>query len=387
MNSEVENILKEKKYPLNYPADAIAILNALSFTGGKDLVLVGSQQIRSQKYAGDYDAYEEVNVKGKTVTAAVKSLVTGFKAIVTHLKSIPNLFIGDIKAGLVPEWTVLSEDYKQFSYNKSTDVLKKLLKAKIISQYEYNDNSKLLNPKLTLEQFLIAKNNIKFHIVRWTPATVAAGKQTLRNGRVYTLAEAFEAPTIVKLDTIGLVNKSRFTEFSCIYQFIHNGKPINNFTINIEQSLKESIISYTTEGKLFKVLKRKFALAKFMNNQKELLRLNPILNGELGQLYVIQSDLTTLLSLLEYADAPIKLIKHEMGQFIDRFSNIYSVKSFLRIEPKLIDDIKTALQFTNKSRLISRLKIINEEIEDVLNKSTKEVIKGGCRCNYKSVIR
>ena len=222
--------------------------------------------------------------------------------------------------------------------------------------------------------------------MRWTALTVANGSQKLRDGRTYTLAEAFTAPSIVKVDVIGNVT-SRYVEFSCIYEFKNNGKPINDVNLDIKRSLEEAILSYTAEGKLFKVLKRKFSLAKYANDVPTLKKLNALLNSDLGKLYVIQSDMATLIALLDYPDAPVKLIKKELGQFVERFAKIYTLPSFLKMESKLIDDINTAIKFTSKPRLVARLKVINDEIENVLNNSTASVIKGKGMCNYRPVIR
>lgn len=378
------DIIKEKEYPLNYPADAVRVISTLSFTGDKNLGIVGSQSLRSQQYAGDYDCYNTVELTGSK-PAALKKIVTKFKSVVASLKKLKYCFVGDIKAGLVPEWEVITG--AKYNASDAKAKLKALLKDKIITQYEHDDAAAFLKPRLNPAQVSIAKNNIKFHIVRWTPALIKLGKQKLRDGRIMTLEEAIQSPSIVKIDVIALVSNNRFSEFSCIYSFFLNGKPINDAKIDIKQSLKEAIESYTEEGKLFKVLKRKFSYAKLTNDTAAIKRLNPILTSDLGRLYVIQSDMATLLSLLEYTDAPIKMIKQEMDEFINRFSNIYTVKAFLKIEPKLIEDIHTALKFKSKARLISRLKIINEEIERVLNKSTEAVIKGGARCNYRPVIR
>lgn len=378
------DIIKEKEYPTNYPADAIKVISTLSFTGNKNLSLVGSQSLRSQLYAGDYDCYNNVELH-TTHEKAIKEIVGKFKTTVTSLKKMKNVFIGDMKAGLVPEWEVLSDS--KYSATKAKARLQKLYKDGIITKYELDDSMVFLKPTLSYGEYLIAKNNIKFHIVRWTPALIKAGQQKLRDGRNYTLAEAIQAPSIVKIDVIALVSNNRFSEFSCIYSLYNNGKPINKHKIDIKKSLEEAIVSYTLEGKLFKVLKRKFSLAKLTNDTATLKKLNPILTSDLGRLYVIQSDMATLLSLLEYRDAPIKMIKQEMDEFVNRFANIYTVKAFLKIEPKLIEDIHTALTFKSKARLIARLKVINEEIERVLNMSTEEVIKGGGRISYRPVIR
>ena len=380
----MSDIIKEKQYPLNYPSDAIKIISTLSFTGTKDISIVGSQSLRSQQYTGDYDCYNTVRLSGSK-EAAVAKIVRKFKSVVAGLKALPNVFVGDIKAGLVPEWEVLPGD--KYKASEAKALLKKLLADKIITQYEYDDTVPYLKPRLSHAELLVAKNNIKFHIVRWTPALIKAGKQRLRDGRTLTLADAVQDPSIVKIDAIGLVSNNRFAEFSCIYSFMLGSKPINDTKIDIKTSLKDAIESYTLEGKLFKVLKRKFSLAKLSNDKASLERLNKILTSDLGRLYTIQTDMATLLSLLEYADAPIKMIKQEMDEFVNRFANIYTIPAFLKIEPRLIEDIRTALKIKSKARLVARLKVINDEIERVLNNSTKAVIKGGGRCNYRPVFR
>ena len=86
-----------KGNPDNYSADVLGVLDALSM-GGK-ITIVGSSSIRSQLYAGDYDAAEDV----KDVDVAQK-----LKEVVKKLRTLPETFINDIKIGEVPEWNVFS---------------------------------------------------------------------------------------------------------------------------------------------------------------------------------------------------------------------------------------------------------------------------------------
>jgi hypothetical protein len=385
-NIRMSDIIKEKSFPKNYPAEALKIIQTLSFTGDENLKLVGSQALRSQEYAGDYDIYNTVELKEKSDDKAIAKLVKKFQSIISSIKKMPDAFLGDIKAGLVPEWEVLPATYKTFSAKKARTKLVQLNKDGVITKYEMEDAMKYIKPNASLADFLIAKNNIKFHIVRWTATTVAQGSQKLRDGRTYTLAEAFKAPSIVKVDVIGSVT-NRYVEFSCIYEFKNNGKPVNDVKLDIKRSLDDAILSYTAEGKYFKVLKRQFSLAKYKNDMASIKKLNALLNSDLGKLYVIQSDMATLVALLDYPDAPVKMIKKELGQFVERFAKIYTLPSFLKMESKLIDDINTAVKFASKPRLVARLKIINQEIENVLNKSTTSVLKGRGMCNYRPVIR
>ena len=100
-------ILKEKPFPSGYPDDAVKVLKAMSFTEGKALNIVGSQALRSQLYAGDYDGYEIVETEYPTDKEALDYLVSKFQSMIKELKSMKNVYIGDIKAGVIEEWRVI----------------------------------------------------------------------------------------------------------------------------------------------------------------------------------------------------------------------------------------------------------------------------------------
>ena len=93
---QYEDIIKKKKYPEGYPEDSLDVLEKMSFTNGKALNIIGSMQMRSQLYAGDYDAMETVKTHGNT-KVAVRKLALKFKSIVRKLLKTPNLYISDIK--------------------------------------------------------------------------------------------------------------------------------------------------------------------------------------------------------------------------------------------------------------------------------------------------
>lgn len=334
----MSEVLTKKSFPENYPTDATTILDTMSFTHGKTIKLVGSMSLRSQQYAGDYDAYEVVP------PSSVASLVSRFQHIVKDLIGLPNAYIGDIKAGVIDEWKVGKEG------------LSGLRTKGVITAAEEKEAKKGL------------PEDIKFHIVRWTPREVLRGRKTLRDGRVYTLTEAFRSPSIIKLDVVGLVNNSRYTDFSVIYE-LHDptGKTLNPVKKDVGASLRDDIEHYTKKGEHFKVLKRKFALAKLKGNTKELKRLQPILNGDLGRLYQVVSDIGTLLYLLENHKGSLSKMKFEIDQFRGRLANIYSLKGYLRAEPGILDKIGEALKGT-KTQMRSRLRVLDEELRGILNK-------------------
>lgn len=371
---------RTKSYPENYPKDAVDILDAMSFSKGRDVKLLGSMSIRSQQYAGDYDAYEVVKRKGDA-SSVLDSLASEFQSIIKNLRGMPNVFIGDIKAGSVEEWRVLPKgagvvDNKIVGYNSvaSKRKLDELRRANIITEGEQKDAEALLDYATTPAKFLLARKKIKFHVIRWTVPEVLAGVQTLRDGSHFTLQDAFSSPTISKLDTIAFVQNNRYTDFSIIYEFQANGKVLNPAFEDIGKSLREDIISYKAEGNPFKVLKREFALAKFRGDDRTLKSLTPVLNSDLGRLYSLQSDVGTLITLLdEHRNVPISRVRYEIDQFKSRMANIYTLPDFLKTEHTLLAHIGSALKTTSQQQLLGHLNQIQDILMSSLTRNTKRL--------------
>jgi len=359
-----------KNYPKNYPSDAVSILDTMSFTHGKGMTVIGSMSLRSQQYAGDYDVEDEVSLHNKTDEAALKQLARRFKEIVRNLLKMKNVFIGDIKSGEVEDWKVVSDGY--YDVKTSRARVEELLKNKIITEEEAKDALEVLRPK----NELVARATIKFHVVRWTVKQVLAGHQTLRDGRRFTLEDAFSSPAITKVDVIGLVQNNRYTEFGVVYVFKNNGHRLNPDTRNIRQSLVESMIEYRQQNNPFKALKREFAIAKFDNNTKEIEKLTPILNSDLGRLYSLVSDIGTLISLLElHKDAPLSMIRFELDQFKGRMANIYSLKDFIVGEDRLLRDLNKILETKSRKKLLLRLEKLQASMMRYLSHNTEELLE------------
>lgn len=382
------NEARTKSYPENYPSDAMAILDAMSFSGGKEVKVLGSMSLRSQQYAGDYDAFEVVKRNGSD-EKVLDELVSEFQTIIKNLRGMKNVFIGDIKAGSIEEWRVIGKDAglvdgKIVGYNPTQSKAKidELYKAKVITEGEKRSADELLKDKGTPADFLLARKKLKFHIVRWSVPEILAGSK-IERGRRFTLQEAFSSPTITKLDTIGLVQNNKYTDFSIIYEF-HNGKKILNPSFeDIGKSLSEDIIAYKAENNPFKVLKREYALAKFRGDEKTLKSLTPVLNSDLGRLYSLLSDVGTLIQLLEEKQkVPLDIVRFEIDQFKARMANVYSLPDFLKTEHTLLGHIASALKTSSRDQLLSHLKQIEELIQGSLTHNTKKLRGGTHRTDF-----
>jgi hypothetical protein len=202
-------------------------------------------------------------------------------------------------------------------------------------------------------------------------------------GRRFTLQEAFSSPVISKLDTIGLVQNNKYTDFSIIYEFHCDGKTLNPSFEDIGRSLSEDIVFYKAENNPFKVLKREFALAKFRGDDKTIKGLTPVLNSDLGRLYALLSDVGTLIQLLEDKQkVPLDKVRYEIDQFKARMANVYSLPDFLKTEHTLLGHIASALKTTSREQLLTHLQAIEKLIQTSLTHNTKKLRGGTHRTDF-----
>ena len=369
--------LKTKVFPLEYPDDVVSILKSMSFSES-GLKLLGSMSLRSQIYAGDFDAFETVEMKGK-VDQVVKDLRVKLQQNIKELQRLKSVFIADIKSGCVDKWRVIPRaamivkgkivgwDYK-YSMNK----LKELKSANVISDAEFKKSSATITASPTINDFFAARDANKYHILRWKPKDVLANSLKLRDGSKVTLEQTFQQPAISKMDVIALVQNSRFTDFSAIYEFRCNGKTLNPDPIDIQTSLAADILYYSGKGKYFKAIKRTFALAKFQNDLPLIEKLTPVLNSDLGILYRVAGDIGTLLNLLEYPNVEMLEVRYQIDQMIWALSNIYTMTGFLKDEPKIVEEIKRILGLP-KDTMKAALEKLEENLDGFLQNGAKKV--------------
>ena len=291
---------------------------------------------------------------------------------------MPNVYIGDIKCGEVDDWRILNKnagvkdgkvvDYNSVECHKRID---KLVKDRIITEAEGKEAMKMTPTTISPVGILLARNALKYHIVRWTPADILAGEKTLRDGSVFPLAEAVQSNALCKMDCIGLVQNNRYTDFSMIYEFHYQQKVLNDAFRNIGDALKEDIIAFTAQGKLFKVLKRVYALAKFRHQDHIIKKLTPILNSDLGRLYQVASDVGTLIDLLdEKKPVPLAQLHFEIDQFKGRLSTIYNLPDYLKAHHDIIGKLNAATKTTSRPALLTRLQSLQDEMLSILNKNS-----------------
>lgn len=365
------NEIASKSFPEHYPADVLAVLDAMSLTGLKGFQLMGSMSIRSQLYAGDYDGFEVVPVR--SVTAAARALGDSMK----RLRSMPNVRIGDIKCGEVSEWRILPESaavvdgrIQGFDAQQSAKVVD-AIPSSVLNKNEKSKIIKRLQGVKAPIDLVRLKKDLKTHVVRWTPAEVIAGEKVLADGRTYTLEDGLQTPALTKVDVIALV-QGRLTEFSMIYEFHQGKKVLNPVRIDPVGSLREDILYYMEEGKSFKALKRRFALAKIEKDLPTIKILTPILNSDLGRLYTIIGDIDTMLQLFETKTPPVKEIRREIDAFRSRLGNMYQLEEYLKQDKDVLGEIET-LGKLPASKVKTGLERVKQRLQGILQQGAESV--------------
>lgn len=376
----MSNLIETKEFPEDYSNDVIDILTKMSFTDGEKLMILGSMSLRSQLYAGDYDGYEIISNEGKTKEGYLNDLVSQFKKNIKQLEATPLTYIGDIKCGVVEDWRILDDDikienHKLKNYNsvESKKRLEYLYKSKIISKIEYENIYKKLKHSLSPIEYIELKDLCKYHIVRWKPDDILKGYTTLINGQKYLLKDGLNSKSVCKMDVVSWVSNNRFTDFSVIYQFNYNGKPMNKVIDNIDYSLKENILVYALDKNYFKMSKRIFAYSKYKKDEHMIKLLTNLFNGDLGRIYQIYGDIGTLEYIIENEKSiPVQRINLEIDQFKNRLSNI-TLPQYLVERTKILKVIDHLVKINklDRSKMLKELRKLKEYLEKLLDRYTK----------------
>lgn len=333
----------DRQFPEQYSKQLVKVLEAISIGTPN---LVGSSVDHQILYSADFDLIEEVILN----RASSRTFINKIK----KLNKIGTVV--DLKIGEISEWNLLQKPYihknKVHKYDQGDELkhLSKLWSDEIITHEEFMEAQKLLADHLTPHEFLIAKKQLRFGILRWTSKEVYEGYKTLRNDSIIYLDDAFKTKGITKIDLVAWVN-SKYIEVSNIILWTNSKGKFYPSLKNLKKGLAEDIILYEAEGNYLKLAKRMLSLAKASNDITNIQKLTEILNSPIGKLYVVLADLVIL---QDFPDAITPARK--------------------RIELDLLRDQFAKLFYPELNNAIPNLKLI-PKLNEVLQRETYKVLK------------
>ena len=303
----------ERDFPQQYSKPLRKVLKALSFGTPN---VIGSSADYKVLYSADYDLVENVIVRRNTAKAFQRKI----KAILKVGKLV------DMKIGEVSEWNLLKKPYikneKVHNYKQKDELahLAYLWQNKIITHDEFMSATEMLQPHLSAEEFLLAKKELRFGLLRWTIHEVMQGYKELRDQKPMWLEDAFKTKGITKLDLVAWVN-TKYVEFSNIILWTNRSGKAYAYIPALKKSLMEDILLFQCEKNYVKLAKRMLSLAKQYKDTEIVDKLVTILNSPLGKLYMLTADLEVL---DEFPQAITQARKrHELDLMRDYFAKLY----------------------------------------------------------------
>jgi hypothetical protein len=347
--------------------DVLDTIKKMSFSNGKNVKLYGTKSKRNIFNSNDFDLFETVSSR------SFNNVVKKFQKIIISLLNSNLTYIGDIKAGVIDNFRVLSDTFEKYSYAESKNKLDYIYKLGLVEKNDYNSINRILKVKISKETYLILEDLLKYHIIRWKPKEILKGYKIILNSRYY-LVDALNNDSFFKLDVIALTENNKFSDLSIVYELIINNKPINKpFEDHIE-TLKEAIKKLSIDGNYYKMSKRIAALYRATDDNK-LYLLEDLFNSNLGILSSIISDIETLEYLIENNDVlPTKRIQFEIDLFKPRLSNVDILSDPLRSKIlSTINNLLTKNKIDTKFYLL-KLDKIKSILSKILNLNTKKYL-------------
>jgi len=330
----------ERQFPEQYSNELLRVLKTISF--GTPLVVGSSADYRIM-YSADYDLMETIPLKNSSMRT--------FQKKIKKIQRIGKIV--DTKIGEISEWNLLKRPFikngtvKNYDQGNELEHLSALWSAKIITHDEFMLGQELLKPHLTAIEFIIAKKELRFGLLRWTTREIAQGYKELRDEQIIYLDQAFQTKGITKIDVIVWV-KNKYVEVSNIILWTKGNKYIA-YIPPIKKGLAENILEFEAEGNYVKVAKRMLSLAKLYKDKTNVDKLTEILNSPLGKLYLVTADMEVL---EEFPKAVSKNKRKQLNLLKDDFAKLFfpELKGAVP-DLKLLPELKEILQSEMKKVL------------------------------------
>jgi len=331
----------ERDFPEQYSNELLRVLKGISI--GIPTV-VGSSADPKIMYSADYDLMEQVILRRNSV-----------KTFQKKIKKIEKLGkIVDVKIGEISQWNLLKKPYikngtvKNYNQKDELKHLSALWSAKIIEHDEFMIASDLLKPHLTAIEFLTAKKELRFGLLRWTLKEIAQGYKELRDESIFYLYDAFKSKGITKIDLVSWV-KNKYIEVSNIILWTNSSGKTYAYIPALKKGLAENILEFEAEGNYVKVAKRMLSLAKQYKDHTNIQKLTEILNSPLGKLYLVSADMEIL---QDFPSAVKKYKRKELNLLKDDFAKLFFPELNHAVpDLKLLPKLKEVLQSEMKKAL------------------------------------
>ena len=356
-------VCAKKKFPSDYNEVQQKAIKTITDEKYKR-IFFGSSVFKNLIYAGDIDLIQHI---------PINKIVSSMQYVINRvLKN--NYIIGDIKAGVRPEYAVLI-DY----LGKIENGIIKNYKPELIKNFGIRNNiNEIINPPsnygLTINKWLELFNTIHNLItIRWRPKDILNGF-IIDSGKKYYMEDTIRAKPDDALNKIDIyyMDNDRLVELTNIFTYKF---PEEGFVYGISLGF----LNYLMPDKLnyLKALKRAYSISRIMPTIfriNDLNKIAPIMISRTNKFNTISTDLNLILDIIKVND---NLSKNHIEQIKTHLINLLNRIKIMGFDiPKINNLIIDALNnMNNKNNFQDLLKTAKNEVLKITNTLTKKYIK------------
>lgn len=272
--------------PLTFSSELNEVLSAI--TMGTNTTPVGSFKYQQQKYPGDIDIFETIEVSLPR-DQAKEYFAQRISNVAMRVSGDPDLIFSDFKAGFDERLKIdigkLEKDtivgYEHRAVHEAIDRLKN---EALISDTEHTDLVALIKENPSTDEWEELKEAVRqLFTLRWTLSELMAQEKILRGNKIISLADAIDN-SLVKIDLLAPVTKiGGYTEVTTIFNLIYIENGVSkNFTekmADYRDSVTKDVLAFFDKKhrKHLKGAKRLWLLSTILKDNEVTAKLMPLL--------------------------------------------------------------------------------------------------------------
>jgi hypothetical protein len=384
----INELIKVKPYPGSYTNQVLKNIHLLSFGEFKNVAPFGSYIFKAQKYPGDIDLIENY-IDCCNIDDVIHKFQIDLINVIHNIDNEILHYMVEFKMGLdkrfMFDFGYLKNGQFYKNLNNIVDKTNQLYQSGLLTQQEINE----LDGYLKLPDIDSYDHVFNFfrekYVLRWTDKDILNGYKILIGNKKITINEALHDNTHVKIDMITIIN-NRFVE---ITNFLMLGVKYNNgdiYLINLNANVKSSLDNFLmkrSEMQLpqeieklfyspyyynpFKGTKRMWSLARHNKDEKMLKLLVPFISGNISYLYMLKSEVETIINLLIKLKSPtITSIYNQLDEIKARLSYIIELNQ----QENYFDELFNNLHNLDITELIESLEFIKDLMKKDINHYT-----------------
>ncbi len=281
---------------------------------GNNIDVIGSSSYNHVVNYGDFDLIERISKEKSKIVLFFKRNI---QRVVKKILRRPNFVFCEVKLGLDPRYNIdlgkLNNKLIWIPPDNFINSVMELFSNGLLTSRELEVIKRAYDEKSQLSYERVYDIFRERSILRWTASEILRNKKKLVGGTLTTIEECILYRSNCNIELIANINY-KFRDLSTFFVLTYtdnNGNLLSlNMPDNIIHSIKDFMLDNLSRGlykciysklkpNLYKALKRYYSYARISGNEKLMKILLPYLNGKIGRIGSISSQISSILKYLK----------------------------------------------------------------------------------------